>query len=402
MNLEEFITAVERLLTTVQHLSLARDLETIMSIVRKEARALTGADGATFILREGDCCYYAEEDAIAPLWKGKKFPLNQCISGWVMLNRQSTVIEDIYVDPRIPVDAYRPTFVKSLVMVPIRTESPIGAIGNYWAKPHRASPEEIKLLQALADSTSIAMENVKLYSELEQRVKDRTEQLETINKELESFSYSVSHDLRAPLHVIQGFSEALMADKGHLLDEQSKDYLQRICNSTHRMSDLIEDMLKLARISSYEMHPQPVNLSDLAKSIVNDIIQTDPHRKTNIQIEDNIIANGDPRLLRIMLENLLNNAWKFSGKKLETVIQFGYSKSDKDAKPVYFLRDQGAGFDMNYADKLFGAFRRLHRADEFPGTGIGLATVARIVNRHGGKIWAESVVNQGTTFYFEL
>ncbi|WP_242112807.1 sensor domain-containing diguanylate cyclase [Luteimonas aquatica] len=168
---------LERLVDAVQELSLARDLDAVTDVVRRTARALTGADGATFVLRDGDKCYYADEDAIEPLWKGQRFPLSICISGWAMLNRSATVIEDIYLDPRVPHEAYRPTFVKSLVMVPIRTRDPIGAIGNYWAQPHRATEQEVHLLRALADSASVAMENVQVYSELERRVEERTHQL---------------------------------------------------------------------------------------------------------------------------------------------------------------------------------------------------------------------------------
>ncbi|HSC37343.1 MAG TPA: GAF domain-containing protein, partial [Chitinophagaceae bacterium] len=168
---------MERLLAAVQELSLARNLETVMHIVRTVARDLTGADGATFILRKNDRCYYADEDAIGPLWKGQDFPMHQCISGWSMIHHQAVIIEDIYADDRIPHDAYRPTFVKSLAMVPIRAVDPIGAIGNYWATPHLPTAEEVKLLQALADITTVTLENINIYNELEQRVKDRTAEL---------------------------------------------------------------------------------------------------------------------------------------------------------------------------------------------------------------------------------
>lgn len=182
--LQRHNAAMRRLVLAVQELSLARNLETVMAIVRKAARELTGADGATFVLRDGDKCHYADEDAIAPLWKGQRFPMSACISGWAMLNRRPAVIQDIYADARIPADAYRPTFVKSLVMVPIRVEQPIGAIGNYWARSHLAAPEETEVLQALANTTAVAMENIQVYSELEARVRERTMQLEATHREL--------------------------------------------------------------------------------------------------------------------------------------------------------------------------------------------------------------------------
>lgn len=175
---------VARLLGVVQQLSFAHTLEAVMAIVRHEARALTGADGATFVLRDGDKCHYADEEAIAPLWKGLRFPMSACISGWAMLNARAAVIPDIYADPRIPADAYRPTFVKSLTMVPIRSAAPIGAIGVYWARQYQATDEEVTLLRALADSTSVAMANVQLYGELEERVRTRTAELEGALSEL--------------------------------------------------------------------------------------------------------------------------------------------------------------------------------------------------------------------------
>jgi diguanylate cyclase (GGDEF)-like protein len=180
----DYVRGMERLMEAVQELSLARELEQVQHIVRSTARELVGSDGATFVLRDDNQCYYADEDAIEPLWKGSRFPIESCISGWTMLNKQPAVIEDIYADDRIPHAAYRPTFVKSLAMVPIRRIAPIGAIGNYWADGHQATPDEIKLLQALADATSIAMENVAVYSQLEQRVADRTAALELANSEI--------------------------------------------------------------------------------------------------------------------------------------------------------------------------------------------------------------------------
>lgn len=392
--------STDQLINIVQELSLARDLDSIMAIVRRAARELTGADGATFILRDNEQCYYAEEDAIEPLWKGKRFPMTACISGWAMLNKQPAVIEDIYVDARIPIEAYRPTFVKSLAMVPIRTAAPVGAIGNYWATRHLASSDEVKLLQALADSTSIAMENVQLYGELEQRVRDRTEQLQAANKELETFSYSVSHDLRAPLRAIEGFSRLLM-ERVSNYPEEDRDYLVRIHRATLRMSQLVDDLLSLSRISQAVLTRDKVDLSTVAQEVLADLQATSPERQVTCSIQPNAWAAGDPRLLRVVLENLLSNAWKYTSKRPQAQITFG-CEGQAPELVTFYVQDNGAGFDMTYAGKLFGPFQRLHAESDFPGTGIGLATVQRIVHRHGGRIWAEAALGQGATFYFTL
>jgi hypothetical protein len=390
---------MSRLVIAVHELSLARDLPAIMAIVRRAARELTGAEGAAFVLREGDQCHYADEDAIAPLWKGQRFPMSACISGWTMLHKQAAVIEDIYTDPRIPADAYRPTFVKSLAMVPIRTQAPIGAIGNYWAVRHRPADEEVKWLQALANSTAVAMENVRVYEELEARVRDRTGQLEAANRELEAFCYAVSHDLGAPLRHIRGFIDLLLAE--NTVNGEHKNYLSRIQTSAVRMGSLIDDLLRLSRVSRAELNTQRVPLSELAREIAARLAASESARPIEWHIAAALAATGDLGLLRVVLENLLANAWKFTLKCPHARIEFGVSTAGA-AAPVYFVRDNGAGFDMQFADQLFQPFRRLHHGREFPGTGIGLATVQRIIARHGGRIWAQAAVGQGATFFFTL
>jgi PAS domain S-box-containing protein len=240
----------------------------------------------------------------------------------------------------------------------------------------------------------------RLNEELERRVEERTSELRAVNKELEAFSYSVSHDLRAPLRHINGFSGALLEDYGDKLDQEGKTYLQEVRAASQEMAQLIDDVLELARITRSEMRREVVNLSQLAQLVVTEFQKRDAGRTVKVEIQEGLIGHGDKRLLRIVLSNLLGNAWKFTSKQEHSEIAFG--KQQLDGETVYFVRDNGAGFDMAFADKLFGAFQRLHTGKEFEGTGIGLATVQRIINRHGGRVWAEGAVGQGAKFFFTL
>ena len=236
--------------------------------------------------------------------------------------------------------------------------------------------------------------------ELEQRVRERTAQLVAANRELEAFSYSVSHDLRAPLRGIDGWTLAFLEDYGQSLDDQGRTYLNQVRTETQHMGQLIDDMLSLSRVSRVEMQRETVDLSALARAITGRLRETGPERLVEVVIQEGLTAAGDPRLLEIALSNLLDNAWKFTGKRPNGLIEFG--RITQEGPPVFLVRDNGAGFDPAYADKLFGVFQRLHKTAEFPGTGIGLATVQRILHRHGGRVWAEAAVGRGATFYFTL
>ncbi len=234
--------------------------------------------------------------------------------------------------------------------------------------------------------------------DLERRVAERTAEFEAANKELEAFCYSVSHDLRAPLRSIDGFAQVLLEDYGNVLDEGGQSYLGRVRSASQRMAQLIDDLLELSKLTRTGMQRAAVNLSEMAHSIAEDLRVANPGRNVDITILPGLAVHGDERLLRIVLENLLGNAWKFTAKHEQASIEFG--AMELNGRSAFFVRDDGAGFDMSYADKLFGPFQRLHRATEFEGTGIGLATVQRVINRHGGEVWAQGEVERGACFYF--
>jgi signal transduction histidine kinase len=228
-----------------------------------------------------------------------------------------------------------------------------------------------------------------------------TAEIEEANKELEAFSYTVSHDLRTPLSSIDGFSQALLEDYAATLDARGQDYLQRICEATQRMADLIDALLDLSHVTRAALVCEAVDMSALARAIATDLQRREPTRQAEFVIADGLVAHGDARWLDVVLENLFSNAWKFTARQPQAHIEFG-SLPQHDGSLVFFVRDNGVGFDMAYVDKLFRAFQRLHGRTEYPGTGVGLATVQRIIQRHGGRIWAEGAVGEGATFYFTI
>ncbi len=289
---------------------------------------------------------------------------------------------------------------------------------------HRAQEDTAwiqPILEIFAARTSAELERLRALAELERHrdsleeiVKERTEEvrkqamiidrertaLAYANRELESFAYSVSHDLRAPLRAINGFGQALEEDYAALLDGEARDYLRRIRAASERMGQLIDDLLKLSRVSRHHLQYEEVDLSAMAREILAELHQGTPGRRVDVHIEGGLVARGDAKLLRIALANLLGNAWKYTRRRRVARIEFG--AFEQDGETVFFVRDNGAGFDMRYVDKLFVAFQRLHHLHEYEGTGIGLATVARIINRHSGRVWAEGESGKGAVFYFSL
>ena len=278
-----------------------------------------------------------------------------------------------------------------------------------WLETHAAPMrdavnEVVSLLGVTRDITErkrVEEEIRHLNADLERKVIERTAELLAVNQELEAFSYSVSHDLRAPLRSIDGFSQAVIEDYADRLDEQAKDYLNRVRAATQRMGHLIDDMLALARVARVEMMHDAVDLSALAAEVFAELQKSEPGRRVEYRIESGMVTLGDARLLRLALANLLGNAWKYTAHVPQPNIEFG-ARRNAQGTTDFFVRDNGAGFDMTYVDKLFGAFQRLHLSTEFPGTGVGLATVQRIIHRHGGQVRGEGVPGRGATFYFTL
>lgn len=254
-----------------------------------------------------------------------------------------------------------------------------------------------KMIKTIAKQNEIILTHT---DSLEQEVDERTKELALANKELEAFSYSVSHDLKAPLRTIEGFSLALEEDYGDQLDETALHYLSRVRAGSRKMSQLISNLLQLSRVTRLELNKQHIDISALAQKILGDLASDNNERKTNIKIQNNLMTTGDPVLVEILLDNLLSNAWKYSQKEALSNIEIG--SHSHLGNTVFFVKDNGAGFDMKYANQLFKPFNRLHSAEEFDGTGIGLATVARIIERHHGKIWVNSERDKGATFYFTL
>jgi signal transduction histidine kinase len=273
-------------------------------------------------------------------------------------------------------------------------------LGVIEQRTHAMEEANHKLEAEIASHANARETIMQLNAELEGKVLDRTQQLQATNHELETFCYSVSHDLRGPLRSISGFTQALIEELPKELPGDARRYLDKVLAATHRMGQLIDDLLNLSRVSRGELVRHRVDLTEMGREVLKELEARDPNYKPDVSVWQGMIIDADPKLVRIVLENLLGNAWKFSSKKENPRIVVGVMKDA--GREVYFVRDNGAGFDMKYADKLFGAFQRLHAMHEFPGTGIGLATVQRIVNRHGGRIWFDSAPDLGATFYFTL
>jgi signal transduction histidine kinase len=330
--------------------------------------------------------------------------LDQSLAAQAFIEQRAVRTSDTPVSTRQLPAEHREAGLRYVLTAPITVGGRrLGVVAIVVARRSTFFDDDLALLQLLADQAGVVLEHRRLFAEvheLNRTLEGSVSELRALNDELGAFAYSVSHDLRAPLRSIDGFSQILLEDYGPALGAGGRDNLERVRAAATRMGNLIDDMLLLSRLTRDDMRPQNVDLTALARVVVDELRAREPQRRVEFESNGALVAKGDERLLRIALTNLIGNSWKFTRQREPAHITFGGEARDDQA--TFFVRDDGVGFDMRYAQKLFGAFQRLHTTKEFEGTGIGLATVQRIVHRHGGRVWAESEVGKGSTFYFTL
>lgn len=387
-----------RLLRVVHELSFARDLHTITAVARSAARDLTNADGVTFVLREREQCYYADEDAIAPLWKGKRFPLNACLSGWVMTENAAVTIPDIYADSRIPRDAYESTFVRSLAMVPVRAPEPIAAIGAYWARPHQPTDDEVGAMTLLADSAALALTNVQLYGELSaalSREREARIAAEAATTAKDDFLALVAHELRQPLHASLAALRMMAARASRESGEHARDVVER---QVHQMNRLVEDLLDAARVVRGHIQLDTV-ITDLRDDLEQSAESLQPvmverQHQFVVSLPDHpVLLRADKLRLQQVFTNLLTNAAKYTEPGGRITLRL----SAEDDRAVVSIVDTGRGIDPSCLPTIFTLFAR--SASDVRGFGVGLAVTRKLVELHGGTIRAYSAgIGRGSEF----
>jgi PAS domain S-box-containing protein len=412
--LYEIITRRQRYLGILRHITQRampeRDMKVFMhAIVKALAQEFqymfAGIFMADYADEMLDVVAYVDEEKIDI--SAHRWSFHEGILGWVVRNKQPYLCRDSSKDP-LYFSKTKHTSIRSVVITPIWEAGVVsGVLVINQRNANTLDELDLEIATELSIELGLHMENIRLYAQtqqnaedLERQVEARTSQMQAVNRELEAFAYSVSHDLRAPLRSIDGFSQALLEDYFEVIDEGGKNFLRRIRASSQRMGQLIDDLLTLSRVTRRDFKQQQVDLSAMATEIIDILQLAEPQRQVQVIIEAGITAMGDARMLRIALENLLGNAWKFTATKSAARIEFASTKQDDEI--IYRVSDNGVGFNMDYADKLFIAFQRLHAMNEFEGTGIGLATVKRVLERHGGRIWVDAKEGEGATFFFTI
>lgn len=394
--------AAARLLRVAHELTFARDLDTVLATGRTAARELTGADGVTLVLRSGDDCFYADEEAIAPLWKGRRFPLPACISGWVMSHDTAIVIPDVYADPRIPHEMYRPTFVKSLAMVPVRAPEPIAAIGAYWAHEHAATDDEIGAMTLLADNIALALTNVQLYDNLSaalSREKDARLAAEAAAAAKDEFLAQVAHELRQPLHTTLAALRMMEARTSRQSAERARTVIERQAN---QMTRLVEDLVDAARVVRGHVRLN-VAATDLRATIsraaesLRHVMEERQHDFVVTLPEQSVVLQADAARLEQVVTNLLSNAAKYTEPGGRVVL----SMTADEQRATITVADTGRGIDPSSIAGIFTLFAR--GASDVRGFGVGLAVARRLVELHGGAILARSAgIGCGAEFVVSL
>jgi signal transduction histidine kinase len=379
---------LERLPAAILELSRLRDTAEVVQVIRREARELTGADGVAFVLREGDEVHYVDEDAVGPLWKGQRFPADACISGWAILHRETVVIEDVFADPRVPHELYRPTFVRSLAMVPVGAEAPIGALGAYWAHPHRPAAEEVRLLEALAASAAVAVANAWLAEELRRVEAARDELLE-----------NAAHELRTPLTPLRlqvdGLARAMERGEG---PERLAHAVERLDENLGRLEQLVEGLERLppatARAARTNDGPA-VDLAAVARDVLARLAPAlrESGSELALHAEAPVVGRWDRRRLDEVVGHLLSNAIRFgSGRPIEVRVE------EEQGRARFSVRDGGIGVAAADRERIFRRFERAVSSREYGGLGLGLWQARRIVEAHGGLLHLESEPGRGSTF----
>ncbi|KYG65772.1 hybrid sensor histidine kinase/response regulator [Bdellovibrio bacteriovorus] len=395
-----FVGGTKTLVKVIQDLSAARTLDDVTSLVRKAAREIAEADGATFVLRDGDMCSYVDEDAIAPLWKGQKFPMSACVSGWAMLNKAQAVIPDIYKDARVPIDAYRPTFVKSMAMTPIRKEAPIGAIGTYWKTVRAPSEEQKELLQALADSVSVAMENLNLYESLNSKIVE----LRKSNQAKDEFLMNVSHELRTPLNSILGWSDILVQDQ--LEGEELRLGLDTIQRNARNQLKIVEDLLDSSRILVGRVHLEkiPIDLCQIVNQSIMALKSEIQKKQLKFEVRSSLntaVIKADLVRVRQIIDNVIMNAIKFSFNGGSVWVHIDKKGPDVELA----IKDEGSGIESDFLPHVF---ERLQQGDnsstrKYGGLGLGLSIAKHLTEAFDGEIKAESAgPGLGATFRLQF
>lgn len=384
------------LIKAVQDLSLAKDVSDVTSIVKKATRKIAQSDGVTIVLKEEGKCYYIDEDAIMPLWKGMKFPLEKCISGWCMIHKEQVWIEDIYEDDRIPLDAYSPTFVKSLSMTPIRTDSPIGSIGSYWSETYKPSEAEMEGMQALANATSNAFERLK-YLEL---LENKYNELEQYSHQLSRLTWVAYHNLNEPVREVSLNCELLKSIFQNDINLEQELLLERVENSLKKVKHLVDDLQEVSSSTNYQLNIGSIDLNIIVKDVQKEFTHLIRMTKAKVICEDLPEVEADPILLVSVLKNLFSNSLKFARQDVDPVIKI--SALPTDSKWIISFEDNGCGIPEKYKDNIFKFFTRFTENHNIPGNGVGLALCKKNMKSMGGDIKYEPSDVTGSIFKLYL